>query len=121
MSCTVSELPSGCRLRGMSSSSQSAANAGGGSSGGGNGSGGGGVVGVIGAGVGGNSRNVISDANTGGIHIGGMLNTTNTMGTTTASGALADGATPLQRQQQQSQKPCCFCWCCCCSCSWAKW
>ncbi|XP_073812685.1 regulator of G protein signaling double hit [Musca autumnalis] len=119
MSCTVSELPSGCRLRGMSSSSQSAANAGSGSgagSGGGNGSGGGGGGG--GRESGGGGGNGRTD-NSGGIHIGGILTTTNTMGTTTTSGALTDGTTPLQRQQQ-SQKPCCFCWCCCCSCSWAK-
>ncbi|XP_061399772.1 regulator of G-protein signaling 17 [Musca vetustissima] len=122
MSCTVSELPSGCRLRGMSSSSQSAANAGSGSGAGsgGNGSGGGGGGRESGGGGGGNGRSVVSDVNTGGIHIGGILSTTNTMGTTTTSGGLTDGTTPLQRQQQQSQKPCCFCWCCCCSCSWAK-
>ncbi|KAL9917741.1 regulator of G protein signaling double hit [Glossina fuscipes fuscipes] len=95
MSCTVSELPSGCRLRGMSSASQNT-----GTDGGGNGT------------------------NSGGIHIGSMLNPTGGMTTTTAlqavagntGGGLPDVSTPLQ-QRQQSQKPCCFCWCCCCSCS----
>ncbi|XP_046809904.1 regulator of G-protein signaling 17 [Lucilia cuprina] len=124
MSCTVSELPSGCRLRGMSSSSQqqqhNTSNTG---SSGGNGSGGGG--GGVGVGIvsssGGNGRSsgVVDVTNTGGIHIGGMLTSTSAMGTTTNSG-LTDATNPLQRQQQQSQKPCCFCWCCCCSCSWAK-
>uniref|UniRef100_A0A1B0BGE1 Uncharacterized protein n=1 Tax=Glossina palpalis gambiensis TaxID=67801 RepID=A0A1B0BGE1_9MUSC len=96
MSCTVSELPSGCRLRGMSSASQNT-----GTDGGGNGT------------------------NSGGIHIGSMLNPTGGMTTTTGlqavagntGGGLPDVSTPLQ-QRQQSQKPCCFCWCCCCSCSW---
>ncbi|XP_017471108.1 PREDICTED: regulator of G-protein signaling 17 [Rhagoletis zephyria] len=139
MSCTVSELPSGCHLRGISTSSSSvvvaaAAAAAAQSGGGGSGSNSGGL-------------------NTGGIHVGGKLTTTSAMGatttslrggstgnagasllpetmmtgttTTTAAAAAAAAAAAMtanttQRQQQQSQKPCCFCWCCCCSCSWAK-
>lgn len=120
MSCTVSELPSGCRLRGMSSSSQQQHNTTNIVSGGGNGSGGGGGGVAVCGGGNGRSSVAVDVANSGGIHIGGMLTSTSAMGTTSNSG-LTDPTTPLQRQQQQSQKPCCFCWCCCCSCSWAKW
>ncbi|XP_023179641.1 regulator of G-protein signaling 17 [Drosophila hydei] len=104
MSCTVSELPSGCRLRGMNASSQNAAAANNG-----NGNGSGDSVGVgagsATAGVGGNS---------------GTTGTSTTLqGSVSAtSNVLQESNAPLQRPQ--TQKPCCFCWCCCCSCSWAK-
>ncbi|ALC42329.1 CG5036 [Drosophila busckii] len=99
MSCTVSELPSGCRLR---------------SSGGG-----------VGGGVNnGNSGETVSSTTTttiaaavggGGGGIGGVAAVT-TSSMTTTSNVLQESNAPLPRPAQ-SQKPCCFCWCCCCSCS----
>ncbi|XP_062137026.1 regulator of G-protein signaling 17 [Drosophila sulfurigaster albostrigata] len=106
MSCTVSELPSGCRLRGMTANSSSNNGNGNGDSAGsvsalsstaGGGGGGGGGVGVSGTGSG---------------------NTTLPVSGSATSNVLQESNAPLQRPQ--SQKPCCFCWCCCCSCSWAK-
>ncbi|XP_017867175.1 PREDICTED: regulator of G-protein signaling 17 isoform X1 [Drosophila arizonae] len=108
MSCTVSEMPSGCRLRGMNASSQSAAAAAAAAAANnGNGNGSKESVGV-GAGstaAGGN---------------GGTTGTSTTLqGSVSAtSNVLQESNAPLQRPQ--TQKPCCFCWCCCCSCSWAK-
>ncbi|XP_017960771.1 regulator of G-protein signaling 17 isoform X1 [Drosophila navojoa] len=110
MSCTVSEMPSGCRLRGMNASSQSAAAAAAAAAANnGNGNGSKESVGVgagsTAAGVGGN---------------GGTTGTSTTLqGSVSAtSNVLQESNAPLQRPQ--TQKPCCFCWCCCCSCSWAK-
>ncbi|KAH8396547.1 hypothetical protein KR215_000459 [Drosophila sulfurigaster] len=103
MSCTVSELPSGCRLRGMTANSSSNNGNGNGDSAGsvsalsstaGGGGGGGGGVGVSGTGSG---------------------NTTLPVSGSATSNVLQESNAPLQRPQ--SQKPCCFCWCCCCSCS----
>ncbi|XP_017867178.1 PREDICTED: regulator of G-protein signaling 17 isoform X2 [Drosophila arizonae] len=105
MSCTVSEMPSGCRLRGMNASSQSAAAAAAAAAANnGNGNGSKESVGV-GAGstaAGGN---------------GGTTGTSTTLqGSVSAtSNVLQESNAPLQRPQ--TQKPCCFCWCCCCSCS----
>ncbi|XP_039956335.1 regulator of G-protein signaling 17 [Bactrocera tryoni] len=137
MSCTVSELPSGCHLRGMGSTSSSAvatvatkAQSAGGA--------GGGVGGSTSSTGGGSNSGGLNKG--GGIHVGGMLSTTSALGVTTTSsrGGSAGNAgasllpetlmtttamttsTTQRQQQQQSQKPCCFCWCCCCSCSWAK-
>ncbi|XP_030240611.1 regulator of G-protein signaling 17 isoform X2 [Drosophila navojoa] len=107
MSCTVSEMPSGCRLRGMNASSQSAAAAAAAAAANnGNGNGSKESVGVgagsTAAGVGGN---------------GGTTGTSTTLqGSVSAtSNVLQESNAPLQRPQ--TQKPCCFCWCCCCSCS----
>ncbi|XP_053964769.1 regulator of G-protein signaling 17 [Anastrepha ludens] len=131
MSCTVSELPSGCHLRGMGTSSSSAVAAAA-------------VAAAQRSGDGGGTSSTVGGSNsgglnTGGIHVGGMMSTTSTLGATTTSSrggstgnagasllpetmmtATALTTSTTQRQQQQSQKPCCFCWCCCCSCSWAK-
>uniref|UniRef100_A0A6P4EDB1 Regulator of G-protein signaling 17 n=1 Tax=Drosophila rhopaloa TaxID=1041015 RepID=A0A6P4EDB1_DRORH len=105
MSCTVSELPSGCRLRGMTASSQQSAANNSGNNGNGNGGGGGG--GVIGGGGGGGSMGGVSPTVGGSVGVG-----------STANVLQESNAATLQRPQ--SQKPCCFCWCCCCSCSWGK-
>lgn len=104
MSCTVSELPSGCRLRGMTASSQQSAANNSGNNGNGNGNGGGG--GVVG---GGGSLGGVSPTVGGSV---GILGSTSNV-------LQESNATTLQRPQ--SQKPCCFCWCCCCSCSWWVW
>lgn len=104
MSCTVSELPTGCRLRSMSSTSQN--------TNGGSGNTGGGGINV-------ERSSALTTLNTGGIHIGGLLSTTNSAVTTTGNEMLARTGDLQQRStSSQSQKPCCFCWCCCCSCSW---
>ncbi|EDV54983.2 regulator of G-protein signaling 17 [Drosophila erecta] len=105
MSCTVSELPSGCRLRGMTASSQQSAANNSGNNGNGNGNGGGG-----GGGVGGGGGSLGGVSPTVGGSVGILGSTSNVL--------QESNATTLQRPQ--SQKPCCFCWCCCCSCSWAK-
>ncbi|XP_030383806.1 regulator of G-protein signaling 17 [Scaptodrosophila lebanonensis] len=113
MSCIVSELPTGCRLRGMTASSQSTASNGA-NSGNGNGNG---------NGNGGNPGGASGAAGTNSGSGGGKHGANSPIGTTTtlpggASNVLQESNAPLQRPQ--SQKPCCFCWCCCCSCSWAK-
>lgn len=119
MSCTVSELPSGCRLRGMGSASQATSNVqltGSSSGGGGGGSGVGGGSGGSGGGGNGSGSGITTVVAPGGIHVGGVLTTTSVLGSGNNNALQVEA--PLQRQQ--SQKPCCFCWCCCCSCSWAK-
>ncbi|KAH8371042.1 hypothetical protein KR093_005967 [Drosophila rubida] len=100
MSCTVSELPSGCRLRGMTANSSS-------NNGNGNGDSAGAVSSTAagGVGVGGG----------GGVSGTGSGNTTLPVSGSATSNVLQESNAPLQRPQ--SQKPCCFCWCCCCSCS----
>ncbi|EDW77175.2 uncharacterized protein Dwil_GK22228, isoform C [Drosophila willistoni] len=105
MSCTVSELPSGCRLRGMTASSQQTAASNNGANNGNNGGSGGPSATTVAGGSGGGG---------GGGGVGGGTVTT----VIATSNVLQESNAPLQRQQ--SQKPCCFCWCCCCSCSWAK-
>ncbi|KAH8416140.1 hypothetical protein KR222_009312 [Zaprionus bogoriensis] len=89
MSCTVSELPSGCRLRGMNS----AAN---------NGNG---------------NDAAAAPGSTAGGGVAGSTGTSTTLAVSgsATSNVLQESNAPLQRPQ--SQKPCCFCWCCCCSCS----
>lgn len=112
MSCTVSELPSGCRLRGMTATSQnSAANNGNGDS-----------IGAVSglsstAGSGGGSGSGVGGGVGGGVS-GTSSGTTLPVSGSATSNVLQESNAPLQRPQ--SQKPCCFCWCCCCSCSWAK-
>ncbi|XP_023032061.1 regulator of G-protein signaling 17 isoform X2 [Drosophila willistoni] len=102
MSCTVSELPSGCRLRGMTASSQQTAASNNGANNGNNGGSGGPSATTVAGGSGGGG---------GGGGVGGGTVTT----VIATSNVLQESNAPLQRQQ--SQKPCCFCWCCCCSCS----
>ncbi|EDW09296.2 uncharacterized protein Dmoj_GI19117, isoform C [Drosophila mojavensis] len=108
MSCTVSEMPSGCRLRGMNASSQSAAAAA--------------AAAAANNGNGNGSKESVG-VGAGSTAAGGNGGTTGTSTTqqgsvSATSNVLQESNAPLQRPQ--TQKPCCFCWCCCCSCSWAK-
>ncbi|KAH8307726.1 hypothetical protein KR044_011311 [Drosophila immigrans] len=107
MSCTVvSELPSGCRLRGMTANSSSNGNGNG--NGNGDSAGSGSALSSTAGGVGGGGGGAV----TGGT---GSGNTTLPVSGSATSNVLQESNAPLQRPQ--SQKPCCFCWCCCCSCS----